>query len=119
MKMLQSAIQSATVLKSIALSMVLLFVFTRCEDGYVEKPKEKEIELAAISGGLKAFIGDGNASMKNVSVYFAEQYNLDFDAEVQKIKPMLVVGNKPLAARTAEIDLHNFQEILHNNGITQ
>jgi len=32
---------------------------------WVQKQKEKEIPITAISVGFKAFIGDGNASMKN------------------------------------------------------
>jgi len=106
-------------LKSIVLSLSLLFVFTHCEENNLEKPKEKEIKLSAISEGLKAFIGDGRASMKNVSEYFSKQYNLDFDAEFQKIKPKFIsAGHKDIAARTEEIDLCNFQEVLNNNGIT-
>ncbi len=109
----------SVMLKSTVLSLFLLFMFTHCEENNLERLKEKEIELSAISEGLKTFIGDGNASMKNVSEYFSKQYNLDFDAEFQKIKPKFIAaGHKDIAARTKEIDLYNFQEILHNNGIT-
>lgn len=112
MKNLQPAM-----LKYMVLSLLLLCMFTHCEE--VPEPKEKEIELSAISEGLKAFIGDGHASMGNVSDYFRKQYKLDFDAEVQKVQPVFLVGaNRNMAARTAEIDLYNFQEILNNHGIT-
>lgn len=109
----------SVMLKSIALSLLLLFMFTHCEESNLEKPKEKEMELSAITEGLKAFMGDGNASMKNVSEYFSKQYHLDFDKEFQKLKPKFtVVKHNDPSARTQEIDLYNFQEILNSNGIT-
>ncbi|MBX2897097.1 MAG: hypothetical protein KF763_16745 [Cyclobacteriaceae bacterium] len=111
--------QSSRPMKFVLLSLTLLFVFTHCEENVQKLKKEKEIEITAISEGLKAFIGDGNASMKNVSDYFANQYNFNFDAEFQKLKPKFVSGkqdNHP-SARTQEIDLYNFQEILNSNGI--
>jgi hypothetical protein len=73
---MKNLLQSIRPLKSVLLVLTLLFVFTHCEEN-VQKQKEKEIPITAISVGLKAFIGDGNASIKNVSNYFAHQYNLD------------------------------------------
>ncbi|MFN7405071.1 MAG: hypothetical protein ACK5SL_00870 [Cyclobacteriaceae bacterium] len=106
-------------LKSIVLSLFLLFMFTHCKENNSEIPNKKEIEISAISEGLKAFIGDGKVSMRNVFGYFSNHYNFDFDAEFQKLKPKFASGkqNNP-SARTQEIDLYNFQEILNNNGIT-
>lgn len=101
------------------LSLTLLFVFTHCEEN-VQKPKQaKLMEVSAISEGLKAFIGDGNASMKNISDYFTSEYNFDFNAEYQKLRPKFVSEkHKDVAARTQEIDLYNFQDILNSNGIS-
>jgi len=116
---MKKLLQSVKLIKFVVLNLLLLFVFTHCEENLQKPKKEKEIEVSAISEGLKAFIGDGNASMKNVSDYFSSQYNFDFDAEFQKLKPKFASGkhNDP-SARTQEIDLYNFQEILNSNGIT-
>ena len=106
-------------LRNVWLAIVLLLVFTHCDESF-PKPKGKTIEVSAISDGLKAFTGDGNASMKNVSDFLSKEYNIDFDAEYKKLKPKFVVGagtNKDLA-RMKEIDLAGFQDILNNNGIT-
>lgn len=96
----------------------MLFAFTQCGENLADTERN-EINLSAISEGLNALLIDGEPSMENVSDHFSTMYGVDLHAEFQKIEASFISDQSKSNAKTAEIDLYNFQATLDNVGISE
>ncbi len=101
------------------MGLLLILTLTQCNEN-LETSKERKIDITEISNGLKAFIGNGENSMENVSAYFLNHHQVDFIDEYEKISSKFIKQepNEYHTGRMNDIDLYNFQDILDENGIS-